>query len=173
MSLANHAVDLLMEGFAQVVRELPAAVLVLVGGGADLPLLQSRAADMGIEPSTRFVGWVPPDEVPAYYAAADLSVDPVRDDETAQARSPLKLYESLAVGTPVVTGDVGDRRQALGDIEAMLVPAGDASALGKRLSALLQDGATRDHLRAWAIEHRQQFLWESRISEFTRVYERT
>jgi len=173
MSLANHAVDLLLDSFAQVVRELPAAVLVLVGGGADLALLQDRATKLGLEPNTSFVGWVPPDEVPAYYAVADLSVDPVRDDETARARSPLKLYESLAVGTPVVTGDVGDRRLAPGDIEAMLVPAGDADALGKRLSALLQDPATRDCLRVWAIEHRQQFLWESRISEFIRVYERT
>jgi len=173
MSLANHAVDLLLEGFAQiVVRDLPSAVLILVGGGADLALLQQRVNEMGVEPNVRFVGRVPPDDVPAYYAAADISVDPVRDDETARARSPLKLYESLAVGTPVVTGDVGDRRPALGNQEAMLVPAGDAEALGKRLSALLQDRVTRDRLRAWALEHREQFLWESRINEFICVYER-
>ncbi len=172
MSLANHAVDLLMEGFVQVVRELPAATLVLVGGGSDLVLLQDHAARLGLEPNTRFVGRVPPDKVPAYYAAADLSVDPVRDDETARARSPLKLYESLAMGTPVVTGDVGDRRSALGSQEALLVPAGDASALGKSILALLQNQAMRERLRTWAIEHRQQFLWESRISEFARVYER-
>ncbi|MFX1411393.1 MAG: glycosyltransferase [Promethearchaeota archaeon] len=174
MNLANHAVDLLLESFVQVVvNELPQAILVLVGGGADLAWLQNRAAEMEIADNTRFVGWVPPDDVPAYYAAADISVDPVRDDETAQARSPLKLYESLAVGTPVVTGDVGDRRLALGNNEAMLVTPGDAHALGKRLSSLLQDDATRAWLRAWAIKHRDRFFWESRIDEFIRVYEST
>jgi len=171
MNLANHPVDLLLEGFAQVIKQVPQAILMLVGGGADLALLQNRVLELGIEESTRFVGRVPPDDVPVYYRVAEISVDPVLDDETARARSPLKLYESLAVGTPIVTGDVGDRRQILENHEAMLVPAGDAGALGKRLSALLQDGATRARLRAWAMDHREQFCWESRINEFIRVYE--
>jgi len=170
MNLANHPIDLLLEGFAQVVRKVPGAVLMLVGGGADLDWLRNRAVDLGIEQSTLFVGRVPPSEVPVYYAAADISVDPVLNDETAQARSPLKLYESLAVGTPVVTGDVGDRRLTLADNEAMLVAAGDAGALGERLSALLRDSAARARLRKWALECRDQFFWESRIEEFVRVY---
>lgn len=172
MNLVNHAVDLLLDGFAQVVvRDLPHAVLVLVGGGADLAWLQGRAVELGIERNTRFVGRVSPEEVPAYYAAADVSVDPVWDDETAQARSPLKLYESLAMGTPIVTGDVGDRRQVLGGHRGMLVPAGDVGALGARLSALLRDHVTRADLRAWALAHRDLFFWDSRIDEFMRVYE--
>ena len=171
MNLANHPVDLLLEGFAQVVRAVPRAVLMLVGGGADLAALQDRAIELGIGQSTLFAGRVPPDDVPAYYAAADVSVDPVLDDEVARARSPLKLYESLAVGTPVVTGDVGDRRQVLGDNEAMLVPAGDAGALGERLSALLRDSTARASLKSWAMDHRDQFLWEQRADGFIRIYE--
>jgi glycosyltransferase involved in cell wall biosynthesis len=134
-------------------------------------MLQRRAIELGIEENTRFVGRVPSDDVPGYYAAADITVDPVLDDETAHARSPLKLYESLAVGTPVVTGDVGDRRQALGNNESLLVTAGDADALGERLVALLADSVARADLSRWAMDHREQFFWESRISEFVRVYE--
>jgi glycosyltransferase involved in cell wall biosynthesis len=172
MSLTNHAIDLLLEGFAQtVLKELPQATLMLVGGGEDLVLLEQMAADSGIEHSVRFVGRVPPEDVSSYYAAADLVVDPVYDDDVARARSPLKLYESLAVGTPVVTGDVGDRRLALEDNEAMLVPAGDARALGQRLVTLLEDGAARQRLRDWARDHREQFFWENRIDEFICVYE--
>jgi len=171
MNLANHPVDLLLKSFARVVEEVPQAVLMLVGGGVDLTSLQNRVVELGIEQNTRFVGRVPPGDVPAYYAAADISVDPVLDDDIAQARSPLKLYESLAVGTPVVTGDVGDRRQALGNNEAMLVTAGDADALGERLAALLQDSAARASLKVWATDHQEQFFWESQIDEFIRVYE--
>lgn len=173
MNLANHPVDLLLESFDRVIQESPQAVLMLVGGGADLAWLRNRATELNIGESTLFIGRVSPSDVPAYYAAADVSVDPVLNDEIAQARSPLKLYESLAVGTPVVTGDVGDRRPALGDNEAMLVAAGDADALGKRLSALLQDSAARAGLKGWAREHREQFFWENRIDEFIRVYEPT
>jgi glycosyltransferase involved in cell wall biosynthesis len=171
MNLANHPVDLLLESFARVVEEVPQAVLMLVGGGVDLAALQNRVVELGIEQNTRFVGRVPPGDVPAYYAVADISVDPVLDDDVAQARSPLKLYESLAVGTPVVTGDVGDRRQALGNNETMLVAAGDADALGERLAALLQDSAARARLEGWATDHQEQFFWENQIDEFIRVYE--
>ncbi len=172
LSLVNHPVDLLLESFAWVVvRDMPQAMLMLVGGGADLTWLQNRVLELGIEDNVRFVGRVPPSDVPVYYAAADISVDPVRNNEIAQARSPLKLYESLIVGTPVVTGDVGDRRQVLDNNEAMLVPAGDAYVLGKRLSALLQDEATRACLRAWALDHREQFLWSSRLDDFICIYE--
>ncbi|MDY6877947.1 MAG: glycosyltransferase [Chloroflexota bacterium] len=173
MNLANHPVDLLLESFVRVVEKMPQAILMLVGGGVDLTSLQNRVVELGIEQNTRFVGRVPPSDVPAYYAAADISVDPVLNDEIAQARSPLKLYESLAVGTPVVTGDIGDRRQALGNNESMLVPAGDADALGKRLVALLQDSTARASLKGWAIDHREQFFWEKRIAEFICVYEST
>jgi len=153
-----------------VVKDIPQAVLMLVGGGADLARLQNHAIELGIGQNVHFIGRVPSDDVPAYYAAADISVDPVLNDTVAEARSPLKLYESLVVGTPIVTGDVGDRRQALGNNEAMLAPAGDVNALGKCLSALLQDDAMRAHLRMWAWDHREQFLWESRLDDFISVY---
>jgi glycosyltransferase involved in cell wall biosynthesis len=172
MSLTNHAIDLLLKSFAQVViREIPQAALLLVGGGEDLSALERMAADWGIEEHVRFVGRVPPDDVPAYYAAADVVVDPVYDDEIARARSPLKLYESLAVGTPIVTGDAGDRRRALDNNEALLVPAGDAQALGHRLVVLLEDSTARERLRRWATARRDRYFWGNRIEEFVRIYE--
>ena len=172
MSLTNHAVDLLLHGFASVVAaQIPDAVLILVGGGEDLPALKRLASDLGIDSQVRFTGRVPPGEVAAFYAVADVAVDPVYRDQVAKARSPLKLYESLAARTPIVTGDVGDRRDALGGDSLALVPAGDAGALGQGLVTLLQDDAAREKLRRWAEDHREQFLWESRIGEFARVYE--
>jgi glycosyltransferase involved in cell wall biosynthesis len=174
MSLTNHAIDLLLESFAQVVvKQVPQAALMFVGGGEDLAVLKEMANEWGIAKSVCFTGRIPPEQVPAYYAAADIAVDPVRDDDVARARSPLKLYESLAMGTPIVTGNVGDRHRALQDNESMLVPAGDAHALGERLVALLEDSTACERLRKWATEHRQQFFWENRVEELVRLYDTT
>jgi glycosyltransferase involved in cell wall biosynthesis len=172
MSLTNHAVDLLLEGFASIVAgHVPDALLLLVGGGEDLPTLKQLAVDLDIDSRVRFIGRVPPDEVMAYYAGADVAADPVHDDEVAQARSPLKLYESLAAGIPIVTGDIGDRRDALDGNSLMLVPAGDARALGKAIVRLLEDPDARERIRRWAESHHEQFFWENRIDEFALVYE--
>ena len=172
MSLTNHAVDLLLEGFAGVVADkVSDALLLLVGGGEDLPALKQLAIDLEVSSRVCFVGRVPPGEVMAYYAGADVAADPVRDDEVAQARSPLKLYESLAAAIPIITGDIGDRRAALDGDSLMLVPAGDAHALGEAIVRLLEDPDARERIRRWAESHREQFFWENRIDEFARVYE--
>ena len=171
MELASHPVDLLLESFATVLRRVPNAVLLLVGGGADLPTLRSRSVDLEIHRSTRFVGRVPVGDVSMYYAAADVSVDPVRNDLTARARSPLKVYESLAVGTPVVTGDVGDRTSIVGENREMLVEPGSADALASGMTAFLEDEALRKRVRIWALENRARFCWPSRIDAFAQLYE--
>ncbi|NLE43617.1 MAG: glycosyltransferase family 4 protein [Chloroflexi bacterium] len=173
LELANHPLDLLLESFAIAVQRAPRSVLLLVGGGSDLDLLQRRVMEMGIQESVCFVGRVDPNEVAVYYALADVTVDPVLDDDTARARSPLKLYESLMIGTPVVTGDVGDRRYVVGDEDVMLVPAGDAQAFAERLVRLSEDDATYRRLREWAGKHHAQFRWESRLDQFVDVYEHT
>ncbi len=170
LSLVNHPVDLLLKSFGEkVLPRVPQAVLLIAGGGPDLEALQAQAAAMG--ESVRFLGRIPHAEILCYYAAADLSVDPVLADETAAARSPLKLYESLAVGTPVLTGAVGDRCDLLQECPSMLVPAGDASALGLRMAHLLLDEPRRAAAQAWAREQQKQFLWESRIDTFVKVYD--
>lgn len=140
MSLANHPVDLLLRAFAHLVRTVDDAMLLLVGGGADLGRLEHLAHELGIADRCRFAGRVEPEQIPALMSLSLATVDPVYDDEVARARWPLKIVESMAVGVPVVTGDVGDRREMLGDQRAGLAVApGEPEALADGLQALLED----------------------------------
>ena len=171
MSLVNHPVDLLLEAFAIVRRRRSDAVLILAGGGQDYDFLRRRAEELGLGEAAIFVGRVKPEAVPYYLAMADVSADPVHDDLTARARSPLKVFESFAVGTPVVTGDVGDRRDILGDGEAgMLVEAGDAQALAEGILAILEDSDLAHAAREAALRLREGYYWDVLVQEFVRVY---
>ena len=193
MSLANHPVDLLLQAFAIVSRQRSDAVLVLAGGGQDYDFLRRRAAELGLGEIAIFVGRVKPEVVPYYLALADVSADPVHDDLTARARSPLKIFESFAVGTPVVTGDVGDRRDILGapprspptlrqcsgqalggkfcDEEAgMLVEAGDAQALAEGILAILEDSDLAHAMKEAALRLRERYYWDVLVQDFVKVY---
>ena len=171
MSLVNHPVDLLLEAFAVVRRRCDDAVLLLVGGGQDYDFLRRRAEELGLGEFAIFVGRVKPEAVPYYLAMADVSTDPVYDDVVARARCPLKLFESLAVGTPVVTGDVGDRRNILADGEAgLLVKAGDAQALAEGILAILEDRDLAHAAREAALRLRERYYWDVLVREFVRVY---
>ena len=170
-SLTSHAVDLLLRAFAITRRMAPEAVLLMVGGGEDYEQLQRASAALDLGNAVRFTGRVPPEEVPAYYRLAAVSVDPVYADPGAQARSPLKLFESLAVGTPVVTGDTGDRREILAGGGGLLVAPGDAEALAGGLARVLQDDTLQARLATEALLTSQQFYWDVLVRRFARVYE--
>lgn len=139
-SLANHPVDLLLQAFALLAQNHPQARLLLVGGGPDLESLRRLAETLGIAQRCHFLGRVPADQIPVLFALADVSVDPVHKDPVAEARWPLKIIESLAVGVPVVTGKIGDRGEMLG-AAGLLVQPGDAAALAQGLGRVLADPA--------------------------------
>ena len=170
LSLTSHAVDLLIEAFGSVREAVPNATLLLVGGGEDYERLRTQAEAWGLRDVVRFVGRVPSAEAPTYYALADISVDPVRDDLASRGRCPLKIVESLATGTPVVTGDVGDRAEMLAQGGGVIVAAGDTHALTEGLLDLLLEPSRVERLRVEALAIRQLYYWDRLIQDFARAY---
>ncbi len=174
MGLLSHPVDLLLQAFAIVQKAVPNAQLLLVGAGEDYNKIQQMAHELNIYQRTLLTGRIPPKEIPAYFSLATLSVDPVYNDLIAKARSPLKIVESLSVGTPVVTGDVGDRKQMLqqGTL-GLIVPPGDAAALANGILTLLLQPSLRKKMAKAALAQHEQWFWDRLVSDFVKVYERT
>ena len=171
ISTLSHSVDLLLAAFAIVHEAMPDARLLLIGGGEDFDRLQVEARASGLEDAAIFAGRVAPDQVPACFGLATVSVDPVRDDLIARARSPLKAIESLVMGIPVVTGDVGDRAALLQHGEfGVLVDAGSSEALARGLLAVLSNPDRHDKMSRAAVAAREQWFWDHLITDFVRVY---
>ncbi len=171
LALQNHPVDLLIAAWPMVLIHVPTAQLLLIGGGEDLPALQTMVAQLGLTARVFFTGQVRHTAVPAFLALAVLSVDPVRDDAVARARSPLKLFESMALGVPVITGAVGDRPALLADGRAgMLVAAGSPQALAAAIVRLLQDEALRLALAEAGRAQAAHYSWERLAVTWATVY---
>jgi glycosyltransferase involved in cell wall biosynthesis len=175
LSLSNHPILLLLDAFVEVHRRLPAARLLLVGGGQDYDRVAAALRERGLEHVSFMPGAVPPAMVPAVYLAADLLVDPVEDDDIARSRSPLKVLESLACGVPVVTGAVGDRPAMLAADDpagpaGLLVAPGSAAALAEGLLALLTDPAARARLASAAPAAVERYRWDDLAAHFAGVY---
>lgn len=143
----------------------PAADLVVCGTGPEQPALEALAADLDVADRVRFLGEVVPEQVPSILAGLDVAVAPYPPGD--HYFSPLKVYEYLAAGLPVVASAVGSLPEVLAGC-GVLVPPGDARALGTVLSLLASDP---DHRRAlgetgrrvaraehdWTRRHRQVF----------------
>jgi len=170
-SLANHPVLLLLDAMPLVRARLPGARLCLAGGGDDFDRVRAEVEARGLGEAVVMTGRVEAAAAPALYTAADVVVDPVHADDTARARSPLKLVEALACGVPVVTGDVGDRAAMLGGGQAgVLVRPGDAAALADSLLSVLESPDRRARLVAGARVLAPAFAWDKLARDWAQVY---
>ena len=173
LSRPSHPVDLLLDAFKQVSRVEPLARLLLVGGGDDYNYLVTQVQQMGLSDVVLLPGRVSPDQVVFYYNLADVSVDPVRDDDAARGRSPLKLFESWACGVPFVSADVGDRRMLLGSPPAgLLAQPGDAESLAKAIHQILSDPGMAETFRQRGLERVKSYYWDQLARELDTIYHR-
>ena len=118
----------------------PGARIAIVGGTpADVGSFRAFVASERLE-GVHVVGHVAPSEVPTWLAAADIAVLPNSGTSVIGSRytSPLKLYEYLAAGCPIVASDVPAVREVVTDGEtAVLVRPDDPEALGDGIAGLL------------------------------------
>lgn len=147
---AWHGIETLMEAIRGLSAADPSWRLLLVGDGPMAAPLQRLAVDLDIAHLVEFTGMVPPDEVAAQLHRMDIGCAPypARDDFYF---SPLKVYEYLAAGLPVVASAVGQLSQALdhGSWGSLAAP-GDPRSLADALLRARRDTAWRFRMRTEA-----------------------
>ncbi len=152
---AYQGLDLLYAAMAIVCRERPDARLLLVGGTPDqVSRARAEARSAGIEDVARFTGERPAPEIPAYLLAADVLVSP----RSRGTNTPLKIYQYLRSGKPIVATRLLTHTQVLSDDTAILTGTSPAELAEGLLMAL------NDRTRAEAIGRRARELADTRYS---------
>lgn len=171
LSMPSHPVDILLDAFLQVHTANPQSILLIVGGGEEYERLVTRARWLGLENSIIFQGRVPGVEVPNYYYLADISTEPVIENQVGRSSLPLKMFESWVAGVPFVTQDVGDRRMVMGDPPAGLVAkAGDPNSLADAIIRILADPELALSLRKRGFEQAEKYSWENLAKKMEAIY---
>ncbi|WP_284010717.1 glycosyltransferase family 4 protein [Haloarcula pelagica] len=132
------------------------ATLKLVGDGDTRPRLERLVAELGVEDRVEIHGPVERDAVPELLASAAIGVAPLKDTPGLRYAVPLKTYEYMASGLPVVGTDMG----AFGDLieasEGGLAVENSPEALAAAFDELLADPDRRERLGRQAREHVEQ-----------------
>jgi glycosyltransferase involved in cell wall biosynthesis len=105
----------------RLARAHPTTSFVFVG--------DHRREGRGLPDNCAFLGLKPQRELPAYLASADLAFLPWSDDDVTRATSPLKVYEFVAMGLPVVAPDIEPLRGIPG-VRSCRNRAGFVEAIG-------------------------------------------
>ncbi|PYQ92803.1 MAG: hypothetical protein DMF97_21145 [Acidobacteria bacterium] len=109
---AYQGLDMLFGAMASVVGVRPDARLVLAGGQPDqIEQARAQARASGVEAATVFAGERPAAQIPAYLLAADVLVSP----RSRGTNTPLKIYQYLRSGRPIVATRLVTHTQVLSD----------------------------------------------------------
>jgi len=170
--------DTLLDAVARLRTPGQAVRLLIVGGDADEPTnghetsLRHRIERLGLADAVRFVGPQPQSVLPAYYAAADVTVLPSYYESFGMV-----ALEAMACGSPVIASRVGGLVTTVRDgVTGFLVPDGDVGALAERIESLIADPdlrwrVGREGVR-WAAQHRWPCVAEAVCREYASLESR-
>lgn len=154
-------VDVLVEA----ARQLPDVYFAICGGlAADVARLRTKAGGLA---NLRIDGFQPPELVPLYLAAGDIGAVPNRARPAISSKftSPLKVFEAMAVGLPLVASDLPSLRELLHHGEdAWLVKPDDAQALAEGIRVLVADRSLRTRLGQSLAARAAQHSWDARAA---------
>jgi glycosyltransferase involved in cell wall biosynthesis len=157
-------IDILLTALAKIKLKIPDVWLAIAGKGALRDSLEQQAAQLGLNNHVKFLGYLPDEQLPVAYQAADLTVVPSQSLEGFG----LILLESLACGTPVLCTPVGGMPEILEPFSPKLITdSTNAEAIALRLEALLKGELSlpsRTACREYAIAN---FNW-SKIAQQVR-----
>jgi glycosyltransferase involved in cell wall biosynthesis len=140
-----QGLDVLLDAFAEVRRERPDVFLLMIGGAAEqVGQLALRAARLGVGSDVLFTGRVEQRTARRLLERADVLTSP----RSSGTNTPLKVYEQLASGKPLVATRILSHTQVLDDSVCYLAEP-EAPALARALAAALEpDERRRSVVRA-------------------------
>jgi glycosyltransferase involved in cell wall biosynthesis len=161
-------VDLLLSAFAQVTERFPESRLLVGGKGPLSEELKAQASSLGIGERVDFLGYIPDEQLPAAYGAADLVAMPSR----ALEGLGLVTLEAMACGTAVFATPVGGNVELLEPLRPDLITSDTTvDALTITLRELL--GSGRERLHALGMVARQHVVerygWDRTSADLKRV----
>lgn len=162
----------LIEAVPHVIKQLPDAHLVIVGGGHMDDKIRALVEQRGLEGHVTFTGRVPHSEVQRLLALPDLLVYPRTRTRVTELTTPIKPLEAMAMARPVLVSDVAALLELVRPGETgMAFRAGDVSDLSSKIVQILRDADLRARLgknaRAYVEAERD---WATLIAGYQDVY---
>jgi len=162
-------IDLVLAAVAELHRAGLTARISVIGDGPERPALEARARDLGLTAATRFVGAVPPHELPSAMGNPDVFAFTGLEEGLG-----LVVAEAFFLGVPVVTmaGAGGAADLVRGAKGGAVVPDGDVRAFAQALRGFLEDPEGRSRAAQDGDELRLRFDPDAAAERFERVYRR-
>ncbi len=154
--LPHQGIDTMIVAAKKILSVFPECRFLIIGEGPARQRWQSMAESYGVADFFIFTGEIPYERIQFWICASDICVAPYRHD--AGLRSPVKVYDYMACGRPVVASYISGCTDIFTQTGAVvLVEPEDPDALADAVTALLSDPDKRKRMgikaRKWVVRH--------------------
>lgn len=158
----------LLSAIPRVIQKVPDVCLLIAGKGPLAPTLQAFIDEHDLGHHVKLLGFVPDDQLPLAYRAADVSIVPTQ----ALEGFGLVAVESLAAGTPALVTPVGGLPEVVRDLSPHLIMDGnDVEAIARHLIDVLTGSVSLPSAEACRSFAVSRYSWPVIARQVRQVYE--
>lgn len=153
----------------EAAKQMDAAVYIVGGYQSDIERVKEQ---VGTPENVTYVGFVDPSMIPKYQIAADILVAPYTEESRPWV-SPLKIFEYMAAGRPIVASD----RKVLAEVlthreNALIFEKSNPDRLSQRVIELLENKTLYYHISQKLQQDIQEYRWEERARRITTLIDK-
>jgi glycosyltransferase involved in cell wall biosynthesis len=156
----------LLKGYALLKKRTPPPRLVIAGAkGWHHQEVFSAVEELGLREDVIFPGYIPQEDLPLWYNAAELFIYPSLYEGLG-----LPPLEAMACGTPVITSNTSSLPEVVGEA-GILVDPHSVEEIAEAMQRLLTDSSLQAEMRTRGLDRAREFSWQKAAQRTVRVYE--
>ena len=159
-------IDTVMEAASLMKSDSSARFQIIGGTESDIAKYRGRAESESLS-NISFIGHKRQSEIPAFLMSSDILLLPnvPISKESESYTSPIKMFEYMASGVPIIASDMPSIRSVLTDDTALFFKAGNAASLVSAIRFVLGNGVVASVKAGKASEEARKYSWESRAEK--------
>ncbi len=171
-----HGIDLLIRAIPNILTKYPNTKVMIIGSGPEQNKIEDRITELNLNNDVIILGAIPYQDIPECIACATICVAPFQPDMLGTTQqfgfyfSPLKLFEYMACGKPIITTAVGEICNLLEDKKDAILISPDENNVAQAVITLLGDQSMRERLGRAAREKVARYTWENTTKGVLDVY---
>ncbi|MAF50502.1 MAG: hypothetical protein CMH64_00250 [Nanoarchaeota archaeon] len=172
--LASYkGIKYLITALVKIKEDFPKIKLIIVGDGPEKEYLEKLTRQLNLEENIIFTGKIPNENLPRYYASADIFIGPsiIAEDGWTEGMG-IVFLESISSGTPVIGSDVGGISDIIKDNETgLLVEQKNSEQIANAVGKILKDKKIGEKMVKKGKKYvEENYSWDVVAERFEKIY---
>ncbi len=158
--------DVAIKGFALLRKKIPGITMKIVGSGTMQIELEDLVRSLSLENSISFTGKLPYNEMAKFLCKSSVGLATFKPGKAAAFASPLKLFDYMAAGLPIVATDIGNIGKILRDSDSGFAIEWDVDEFVQKTETLITNRRIWEDFHKKGLSYVQDYDWDKLFGDW-------